>query len=79
MPLIYVQQFWRTLEFHPDESNHHFTACVDHFDTSFGVSMLRRLLGFPARYVRLDKAEFDNFHTESEIIQGVRELGYTLV
>ena len=41
VPLIYVQQFWRTLEFHPDKGNHYFTARIDHFDTSFGVSKLR--------------------------------------
>ena len=37
VPLIYRQQFWRTLTFHPDENNHHFKANVDNSGISFGV------------------------------------------
>ena len=35
------------------------------------------MLGFPTRDAKPDRAEFDNFHPESEVIQGVRELGYS--
>ena len=47
VPLLYVQQFWKNLQYKPDAGNHHSISKVDHFIVSFGVNKIRELLHFP--------------------------------
>ena len=44
VPLIYVQQFWKHIQYVPAVGNHHFVSRIDHFIVTFGVNKLREML-----------------------------------
>ena len=41
MPLIYVQLFWKHIQYVSAVRNHHFVSRIDHFTITFGVNKLR--------------------------------------
>lgn len=77
VPEIYLQQFWKNLEYHPDPDNFHFTSKVDHFDTSFNITKLRRLLKLPRQQDWPGRTDFDNFVGETQLYKDILALGYS--
>ena len=59
VPLLYVQQFWKHMQYMPTAENHHFISRVDHFTISFGVKKLREILRFPRANARPYMDEFE--------------------
>ena len=41
VPLIYVQQFWKHIQYVPAAGYHHFVSRIDHFTVTFGINKLR--------------------------------------
>ena len=59
VPLLYVQQFWKHIQYMPAAGNHHFIFSVDHFTITFGVNKLREILAFPQANARQDRDGFE--------------------
>ncbi|KAJ9538987.1 hypothetical protein OSB04_031720 [Centaurea solstitialis] len=76
VPLIYVQQAWKLLEFHETEARCYYTTKVDHFTISFGLNKFRYLLGFPSATSRLGAVQFEPFDSIDEALASVRSIGY---
>ncbi|KAJ9541976.1 hypothetical protein OSB04_028482 [Centaurea solstitialis] len=76
VPLIYVQQAWKLLEFHETEARCYYTTKVDHFTISFGLNKFRYLLGFPSATSRPGAAQFEPFDSIDEALASVRSIGY---
>ncbi|KAJ9536611.1 hypothetical protein OSB04_un000212 [Centaurea solstitialis] len=76
VPLIYVQQAWKLLEFHETEDRCYYTTKVDHFTINFGLNKFRHLLGFPSATSRPGAAQFEPFDSVDEAIASVRSIGY---
>ncbi|KAJ9536404.1 hypothetical protein OSB04_un000417 [Centaurea solstitialis] len=76
VPLIYVQQAWKLLEFHETDDWCYYTTKVDHFTISFGLNKFRYLLGFPSATSRPGAVQFEPFDSIDEAIASVRSIGY---
>ncbi|KAJ9536469.1 hypothetical protein OSB04_un000350 [Centaurea solstitialis] len=76
VPLIYVQQAWKLLEFHETEARCYYTTKVDHFTISFGLNKFRYLLGFPSATSRPGAVQFEPFDSVDEALASVRSIGY---
>ncbi|KAJ9536406.1 hypothetical protein OSB04_un000419 [Centaurea solstitialis] len=76
VPLIYVQQAWKLLEFHETDDRCYYTTKVDHFTISFGLNKFRYLLGFPSATSRPGAVQFEPFDSIDEAIASVRSIGY---
>ncbi|KAJ9545265.1 hypothetical protein OSB04_024972 [Centaurea solstitialis] len=76
VPLIYVQQAWKLLEFHETEARCYYTTKVDHFTISFGLNKFRYLLGFPSATSRPGAVQFEPFDSIDEALASVRSIGY---
>ena len=76
MPLIYIQQFWKHIQYVPAVGNHHFVSCVDHFTVTFGVNKVRELLAFPHAYARPDMEGFEQFDDLETVLAFFVHLGY---
>ncbi|KAJ9541717.1 LOW QUALITY PROTEIN: hypothetical protein OSB04_028223 [Centaurea solstitialis] len=76
VPLIYVQQAWKLLEFHETEDRCYYTTKIDHFTISFGLNKFRYLLGFPSATSRPGAAQFEPFDSIDEALASVRSIGY---
>ena len=50
VPLIYVQQFWKHIQYVPAVRN--LVSRIDHFTITFGVNKLTELLAFPQANAR---------------------------
>ncbi|KAJ9566258.1 hypothetical protein OSB04_002224 [Centaurea solstitialis] len=61
VPLLYVQQAWKLLEYHETDDRCFFTTKVDHFTISFGLNKFRQVLGFPSTTSRPDSVQFEPF------------------
>ena len=61
VPLIYVQQFWKHIQYVPAVGNHHFVSRIDHFTVTFGVNKLREMLAFPPANARPDREGYEPF------------------
>ncbi|KAJ9536604.1 hypothetical protein OSB04_un000205 [Centaurea solstitialis] len=76
VPLIYVQQAWKLLEFHETEDRCYYTTKIDHFTISFGLNKFRYLLGFPSATSRPGAVQFEPFDSVDEALASVRSIGY---
>ncbi|KAJ9561586.1 hypothetical protein OSB04_006746 [Centaurea solstitialis] len=76
VPLIYVQQAWKLLEFHETEDRCYYTTKIDHFTISFGLNKFRYLLGFPSATSRPGAVQFEPFDGVDEALASVRSIGY---
>ncbi|KAJ9561589.1 hypothetical protein OSB04_006749 [Centaurea solstitialis] len=76
VPLIYVQQAWKLLEFHETEARSYYTTKIDHFTISFGLNKFRHLLGFPSATSRPGAVQFEPFDSLDEALASVRSIGY---
>ncbi|KAJ9536529.1 hypothetical protein OSB04_un000281 [Centaurea solstitialis] len=76
VPLIYVQQAWKLLEFHETEDRCYYTTKVDHFTINFGLNKFRHLLGFPSATSRPGAVQFEPFDSVDEAIASVHSIGY---
>ncbi|KAJ9550934.1 hypothetical protein OSB04_014979 [Centaurea solstitialis] len=76
VPLIYVQQAWKMLEFHETEDRCYYTTKVDHFTINFGLNKFRHLLGFPSATSRPGAVQFEPFDSVDEALASVRSIGY---
>ncbi|KAJ9536009.1 hypothetical protein OSB04_un000825 [Centaurea solstitialis] len=76
VPLIYVQQAWKLLEFHETEDRCYYTTKIDHFTISFGLNKFRHLLGFPSATSRPGAVQFEPFDSLDEALASVRSIGY---
>ncbi|KAJ9566365.1 hypothetical protein OSB04_002331 [Centaurea solstitialis] len=76
VPLIYVQQAWKLLEFHETEARSYYTTKIDHFNISFGLNKFRHLLGFPSATSRPGAVQFEPFDSLEEALASVRSIGY---
>ncbi|KAJ9556343.1 hypothetical protein OSB04_010957 [Centaurea solstitialis] len=76
VPLIYVQQAWKLLEFHETEARCYYTTKVDHFTINFGLNKFRYLLGFPSATSRPGAVQFEPFDSIDEALASVRSIGY---
>ncbi|KAJ9541880.1 hypothetical protein OSB04_028386 [Centaurea solstitialis] len=76
VPLIYVQQAWKLLEFHEIEDRCYYTTKIDHFTISFGLNKFRYLLGFPSATSRPGAVQFEPFDSVDEALASVRSIGY---
>ncbi|KAJ9565735.1 hypothetical protein OSB04_001701 [Centaurea solstitialis] len=76
VPLIYVQQAWKLLEFHETEDRCYYTTKVDHFTINFGLNKFRHLLGFPSATSRPGAVQFEPFDSIDEALASVRSIGY---
>ncbi|KAJ9551588.1 hypothetical protein OSB04_015633 [Centaurea solstitialis] len=76
VPLIYVQQAWKLLEFHETEARSYYTTKIDHFNISFGLNKFRHLLGFPSATSRPGAVQFEPFDSLDEALASVRSIGY---
>ncbi|KAJ9536426.1 LOW QUALITY PROTEIN: hypothetical protein OSB04_un000384 [Centaurea solstitialis] len=76
VPLIYVQQAWKLLEFHETEDRCYYTTKIDHFTISFGLNKFRYLLGFPSATSRTGAVQFEPFDGVDEALASVRSIGY---
>ncbi|KAJ9565617.1 hypothetical protein OSB04_001583 [Centaurea solstitialis] len=76
VPLIYVQQAWKLLEFHETEARCYYTTKIDHFTISFGLNKFRHLLGFPSATSRPGAVQFEPFDSLDEALASVRSIGY---
>ncbi|KAJ9561548.1 hypothetical protein OSB04_006708 [Centaurea solstitialis] len=76
VPLIYVQQAWKLLEFHETEDRCYYTTKVDHFTINFGLNKFRHLLGFPSATSRPGAVQFEQFDSVDEALASVRSIGY---
>ncbi|KAJ9538998.1 hypothetical protein OSB04_031731 [Centaurea solstitialis] len=76
VPLIYVQQAWKLLEFHETEARSYYTTKIDHFNISFGLNKFRHLLGFPSATSRPGAVQFEPFDSLDEALATVRSIGY---
>jgi len=76
VPLIYVQQFWKHIQYVPAVGNHHFVSRVDHFTVTFGVNKLRELLAFPQANARPDMEGFEQFDDLETVLAFFLHLGY---
>ncbi|KAJ9556697.1 hypothetical protein OSB04_011311 [Centaurea solstitialis] len=76
VPLLYVQQAWKLLEFHETGERSYLTTKVDHFTISFGLNKFRHLLGFSSATSRPDTVQFEPFDSIEEALASVRSIGY---
>ncbi|KAJ9536645.1 hypothetical protein OSB04_un000194 [Centaurea solstitialis] len=76
VPLIYVQQACKLLEFHETEARCYYTTKIDHFTISFGLNKFRHLLGFPSATSRPGAVQFEPFDSLDEALASVRSIGY---
>ncbi|KAJ9536538.1 hypothetical protein OSB04_un000290 [Centaurea solstitialis] len=76
VPLIYVQQAWKLLEFHETQARSYYTTKIDHFTISFGLNKFRHLLGFPSATSRPGDVQFEPFDSLEEALASVRSIGY---
>ncbi|KAJ9547168.1 hypothetical protein OSB04_019711 [Centaurea solstitialis] len=76
VPLIYVQQAWKLLEFHVTEDRCFYTTKIDHFTINFGLNKFRHLLGFPSATSRPGALQFEPFDSIDEALASVRAIGY---
>ncbi|KAJ9536535.1 hypothetical protein OSB04_un000287 [Centaurea solstitialis] len=76
VPLIYVQQAWKLLEFHETEARCYYTTKIDHFTISFGLNKFRHLMGFPSATSRPGAVQFEPFDSLDEALASVRSIGY---
>ncbi|KAJ9561381.1 LOW QUALITY PROTEIN: hypothetical protein OSB04_006541 [Centaurea solstitialis] len=76
VPLLYVQQAWKLLEFHETDDRCYYTTKVDHFTISFGLNKFRHLLGFPSATSRPGAVQFEPFDSLDEALASVRSIGY---
>ncbi|KAJ9544193.1 LOW QUALITY PROTEIN: hypothetical protein OSB04_023900 [Centaurea solstitialis] len=76
VPLLYVQQTWKLLEFHETDDRSYYTTKVDHFTISFGLNKFRHLLRFPSATSRPGAVQFEPFDSLDEALASVRSIGY---
>ncbi|KAJ9536068.1 hypothetical protein OSB04_un000771 [Centaurea solstitialis] len=69
VPLIYVQQAWKLLEFHETEARCYYT-------TKLWTQQIRYLLGFPSATSRPGAVQFEPFDSIDEALASVRSIGY---
>ncbi|KAI3697655.1 hypothetical protein L6452_30750 [Arctium lappa] len=76
VPMIYLQQAWRTIEHVVQGNRKHFTIRIDNFTSILTFQRLRLLLDLPLPDSREGKTTFDPYPTDHEMVAGIRALGY---
>lgn len=79
VPILYVQQYWRSLRQHYNARRDSTTLRgeVDHFTLILTLSRLRTILGLPTANSRPPFESFEDLPFDTEIIEGIRNLGYS--
>ncbi|KAI3692740.1 hypothetical protein L6452_32562 [Arctium lappa] len=67
VPLIYLQQAWKSIEFVSVNNNRYFEIQIDHFTSILNYQRLRLILDLPEANSRTGRTNFDPYPIDSEI------------
>lgn len=76
VPMIYLQQAWKTITFIYENNQPRFDIQIDEYVTSLNYRRLRLVLRLPEANSRPGKTSFDPYAPEDEVLAGIRQLGY---
>ncbi|KAI3718757.1 hypothetical protein L6452_19640 [Arctium lappa] len=79
VPEVYLQQAWHTITKNELARSHRFELQVYQFESFLSYKRLRLILELPEPNSRSGRTTYDNFPSEEEVYEGIRNLGYVVL
>ncbi|KAI3677816.1 hypothetical protein L6452_37086 [Arctium lappa] len=77
VPEVYIQQAWHTITKNELARPHRFDLQIDQYHSFLSYKRLRLILELPEPNSKPGRTTYDNFPSEEEVFEGIRNLGYT--
>ncbi|KAI3770544.1 hypothetical protein L6452_01680 [Arctium lappa] len=76
VPEVYLQQAWHTITKNELARLHRFDLQIDQFDSFLSYKRMRLILELPEPNSRPGRTSYDQFPSEEDVLEGIRNLGY---
>ncbi|KAI3692850.1 hypothetical protein L6452_32674 [Arctium lappa] len=76
VPEVYLQQAWHTITNNDLAHPHRFDLQIDQYDSFLSYKRLRLILELPDPNSQLDRTSYDQYPSEVDVLEGIRNLGY---
>ncbi|KAI3729939.1 hypothetical protein L6452_18612 [Arctium lappa] len=76
VPEVYLQQAWHSILKNELVRPHRFDLHIDQFDSFLSYKRLRLILELPEPNSRPGRTSYDNYPSELDVLEGIRNLGY---
>ncbi|KAI3770837.1 hypothetical protein L6452_01982 [Arctium lappa] len=76
VPEVYLQHAWHTITKNERVRPHRFDLQINQFESFLSYKRLRLILELPEPNSRPGQTSYDSFPSESDVLEGIRNLGY---